>query len=59
MSAILARLPPAMTGGSGSGRLGGRSRRLIAILITVLLLAMIAGLAIGLAGRLGHLDIGP
>jgi len=48
-----------MTGGSGSGRLGGRSRRLIAILITVLLLAMIAGLAIGLAGRLGHLDTGP
>ena len=59
MSAIMARLPPAMTGGSGSGRLGRRSRRLIAILITVLLLAMIAGLAIGLAGRLGHLNTGP
>jgi len=59
MSAILARLPPTMTGGSGSGRLGRRSRRLIAILITVLLLAMIAGLAIGLAGSLGHLNTGP
>ena len=54
MSAILARLPPAMTGGSGSGRLGRRSRRLLAVLITVMLLAMVAGLAVGLASRLGH-----
>ena len=59
MSAILARLPPGMTGGSGSGRLGRRSRRLLAILITVMLLAMVAGLAVGLESRLGHLKYGP
>ena len=59
MSAILARLPPAMTGRSGSGRLGGRSRRLLAVLITLLLLAMIAGLALGLAASLGHLKHQP
>ena len=59
MSAILTRLPPGMTGGSGSGRLGGRSRRLLAILITVMLLVMVAGLAVGLASRLGHLKHGP
>jgi uncharacterized RDD family membrane protein YckC len=59
MSAIMARLPPGMTGRNGSGRLGGRSRRLVAILITVMLLAMVAGLAVGLASRLGHLKHGP
>jgi hypothetical protein len=54
MSTTLARLPPAMTGGPGSDRLGGQSRRLLTMLITVILIAMIAGLAVGLASSLGH-----
>ena len=44
----------------GSRRPGGQSRRrLLAILITLILLAMIAGLAAGLAASLGHLKHGP
>jgi hypothetical protein len=48
-----------MTGRGHRGQLGGRSRRLLAVLITVLLLAMIAGLAVGLMASLRHLKHGP
>ena len=44
-----------MRGGGGSGRPGGWSRRrLLVTLITLMLLAMIAGLAAGLIASLGH-----
>ena len=44
-----------MTGGSGSGRPGRWSRRrLLAMLITLILQAMIAGLAAGLVASLAH-----
>jgi hypothetical protein len=46
-----------MTGGSGSDSPGGSSRRrLLAMLITLILLAMITGLAAGLAASLAHLE---
>jgi hypothetical protein len=49
-----------MRGGGRHGRGGGWSRRrLLAALITVILLAMIAGLAAGLVASLAHLRLGP
>ena len=46
---------PAMRGGGSSGRPGGWSRRrLLVTLITLILLAMIAGLAAGLIASLAH-----
>jgi hypothetical protein len=44
-----------MRGGGRHGRPGGWSRRrLLATLITVILIAMIAGLAVGLIASLAH-----
>jgi hypothetical protein len=48
-----------MTGGGHRGQLGRRSRRLLVVLTTVLLLAMIVGLAVGLMASLRHLNTGP
>lgn len=48
-----------MRGGGRHGRPGEARRRLLAMLITVMLLAMIAGLAVGLVASFAHLKHGP